>query len=203
MPRRQRRSTLAAAQVGAAGIWQVWASDGPRYLQRPLPCGSTWMQAGQGPGSLRGAGRERRRRALDTPATLSRSRTWARGGCSSGAGPGRPRQLPACQGRSRRGGALQWRPQTHSSPAGCAPPTAHSPPARWVPMSLKPAIYDFLREPACGTGGFLAETFAHLEPQAKTVEENRLLQERTIVGIEAKPLPYLLAQMNLVLHGLE
>src|SRR5260221_6315050 len=79
--------------------------------------------------------------------------SWARGGCSSGAGPGRPRQLPACQGRSRRGGALQWRPQTHSPPAGCAPPTAHSPPARWVPMSLKLAIYDFLLDPMCGSGG--------------------------------------------------
>ena len=68
MPWRQRRSALAAAPVGAAGIWQVWASDGPQYLQRPLPGGSAWMQAGQGPGSLRGAGRERRRLALDTPA---------------------------------------------------------------------------------------------------------------------------------------
>src|SRR5260221_1929848 len=153
MPPRQRSSTLAAGRVGAAGIWQVWASNGARYLQRPLPCGSAWMQAGQGLGSLHGAGRERRRLALDTPATLSSPRTWARGGCSSGAGPGRPRQLPACQGRSRRGGALQWRPQTHSPPAGCAPPTAHSPPARWVPMSLKPAIYDFLLDPMCGSGG--------------------------------------------------
>jgi len=158
MPWRQRRSALTAAQVGAAGIWQVGASDGLRYLQRPLPCGSAWMQAGQGPGSLRGAGRERRRLALDTPATLSRSRTWARGGCSSGAGPGRPRQLPACQGRSRRGGALQWRPQTHSPPAGCAPLTAHSPPARWVPMSLKPAIYDFLTDPRYGSATWLTQS---------------------------------------------
>ena len=29
------------------------------------------------------------------------------------------------------------------------------------------------------------------------------LQERSILGGEAKPLPYLLAQMNLLLHGLE
>ena len=151
MPWRQRSSALAAAHVGAAGIWQVWASDGSRYLQRPLPCGSAWMQAGQGPGSLRGAGRERRRLALDTPATLSRPRTWARGGCSSGAGPGRPRQLPACQGRSRRGGALQLCPELHPPPAGRAPPSARSPHARWVFMSPKLAIYDFLLDPMCGT----------------------------------------------------
>src|SRR5258706_4719574 len=54
------------------------------------------------------------------------------------------------------GRALQWRPQTHSPPAGCAPLTAHSPPARWVPMSLKPAIYDFLTDLATDPGDFPA-----------------------------------------------
>jgi type I restriction enzyme M protein len=66
-----------------------------------------------------------------------------------------------------------------------------------------PRLGETVLDPACGTGGFLAEAFAHLEPQARTVEDTRLLQGRAIFGIEAKPLPYLLAQMNLVLHGLE
>ncbi|MBO0698449.1 MAG: N-6 DNA methylase, partial [Zavarzinella sp.] len=43
----------------------------------------------------------------------------------------------------------------------------------------------------------------HLEKQVKTVEHRRTLQERSIRGGEAKPLPYMLAQMNLLLHGLE
>ena len=42
-----------------------------------------------------------------------------------------------------------------------------------------------------------------LEKQCKTVENRRILQTQSIFGGEAKPLPYLLAQMNLVLHGLE
>ncbi|MBI3462194.1 MAG: N-6 DNA methylase, partial [Planctomycetes bacterium] len=54
-----------------------------------------------------------------------------------------------------------------------------------------------------GTGGFLAEAFAHLERQCKTVQDRRMLQERSIRGGEAKPLPYMLAQMNLLLHGLD
>ncbi len=58
-------------------------------------------------------------------------------------------------------------------------------------------------DPACGTGGFLVEAFQHLEKQCKTVEDRQLLQKRSIFGGEAKPLPYLLAQMNLLLHGLE
>jgi len=58
-------------------------------------------------------------------------------------------------------------------------------------------------DPASGTGGFLLEAFTHLEKQCKTIADRRTLQESTIYGIEAKPLPYLLCQMNLLLHGLE
>jgi len=39
--------------------------------------------------------------------------------------------------------------------------------------------------------------------QAKTVKDRRILQEESIFGAEAKSLPYLLAQMNLLLHGVE
>ena len=58
-------------------------------------------------------------------------------------------------------------------------------------------------DPACGTGGFLVEAFEHLERQCKTVEDREVLQESSIFGGEAKSLPYLLVQMNLLLHGLE
>ena len=58
-------------------------------------------------------------------------------------------------------------------------------------------------DPACGTGGFLVEAYRHLEDQCKTVEDRQLLQERGIFGQEAKTLPYMLCQMNLLLHGVE
>lgn len=54
----------------------------------------------------------------------------------------------------------------------------------------------------CGTGGFLAEAYQHLEKQCQTVKDKTTLQEKSICGGEAKPLPYMLAQMNLLLHGL-
>jgi type I restriction enzyme M protein len=66
-----------------------------------------------------------------------------------------------------------------------------------------PRLGEVMLDPACGTGGFLVETYKHLEAQCRTVEHRRILQERSIYGGEAKPLPYLLAQMNLLLHGLE
>jgi len=58
-------------------------------------------------------------------------------------------------------------------------------------------------DPACGTGGFLVESFKHLQEQCRTVEEFETLQKRSLLGGEAKPLPYMLCQMNLLLHGME
>jgi type I restriction enzyme M protein len=66
-----------------------------------------------------------------------------------------------------------------------------------------PQLGEVVLDPAAGTGGFLVETFNHLNRQVKTVEERRTLQERSIYGCEPKPLPYLLCQMNLLLHGLD
>jgi type I restriction enzyme M protein len=47
------------------------------------------------------------------------------------------------------------------------------------------------------------ESFNHLATQVKTVADRRLLQERSLFGCEPKSLPYLLCQMNLLLHGLD
>lgn len=58
-------------------------------------------------------------------------------------------------------------------------------------------------DPASGTGGFLVEAFNHLARQVKTVADRRTLQEKSLFGCEPKPLPYLLCQMNLLLHGLD
>ena len=66
-----------------------------------------------------------------------------------------------------------------------------------------PRLGQTVLDPACGTGGFLVEAFNHLQQQCRSVEQRRTLQQQSIRGGEAKPLPYLLAQMNLLLHGLE
>lgn len=50
---------------------------------------------------------------------------------------------------------------------------------------------------------FIVEAYSYLEKQCKTVEQKRTLQDRSIHGQEAKPLPCMLCQMNLILHGLE
>src|SRR5438067_9941359 len=77
------------------------------------------------------------------------------------------------------------------------------PVVRFMVAVTDPKLGETILDPACGTGGFLVEAFQHLEKQCKTVEDRQLLQKRSIFGGEPKPLPYLLAQMNLLLHGLE
>jgi type I restriction enzyme M protein len=68
---------------------------------------------------------------------------------------------------------------------------------------VDPKLGEAVLDPAAGTGGFLCEAFLHLMAQAKTTEDVRTVQESSIFGAEPKPLPYLLCQMNLLLHGME
>ncbi len=74
---------------------------------------------------------------------------------------------------------------------------------RFMVDVIDPRLGETTYDPACGTGGFLVEAYTHLEKQAKTVQDRYVLQNQSLSGGEAKPLPYLLAQMNLLLHGLE
>ncbi|HUX20655.1 MAG TPA: class I SAM-dependent DNA methyltransferase [Spirochaetia bacterium] len=57
-------------------------------------------------------------------------------------------------------------------------------------------------DPACGTGGFLSSTIEHLRKSLKTTDDLRKL-EKNIHGMELKPLPFMLAVTNLILHDLE
>ncbi|MCC9601029.1 type I restriction-modification system subunit M [Stieleria sp. JC731] len=77
------------------------------------------------------------------------------------------------------------------------------PVVQFMVQVTNPQLGEVVLDPACGTGGFLSEAFEHLEKQCNTVQQRKTLQEKSIFGGEAKPLPYMLAQMNLLLHGLD
>ena len=68
---------------------------------------------------------------------------------------------------------------------------------------VNPRLGETVLDPAAGTGGFLVEAFEHLRKQRKKADDLTRLQRGTLHGIEPKSLPYLLCQMNLLLHGLE
>jgi type I restriction enzyme M protein len=65
-----------------------------------------------------------------------------------------------------------------------------------------PQLGEKVLDPACGTGGFLTCAMEHLMKQAKTVEDRQLVQS-SILGIEKKPLPYILSVTNLILHDID
>ena len=67
---------------------------------------------------------------------------------------------------------------------------------------INPQLGETVMDPACGTGGFLANVIRHLQKQVKTPEDSKLLQ-RSIRGVEKKPLPYMLAMTNMMLHGID
>src|SRR5437870_4888622 len=77
------------------------------------------------------------------------------------------------------------------------------PVVRFMVDAINPKLGETILDPACGTGGFLVEAYEHLAAECKSVSDRRLLQQETLFGQEAKPLPYMLVQMNLLLHGLE
>lgn len=74
---------------------------------------------------------------------------------------------------------------------------------RFMVEVTDPRLGETVLDPASGTGGFLVEAYNHLEKQVKTVADRRRLQSDTLTGCEPKSLPYLLCQMNLLLHGLD
>jgi type I restriction enzyme M protein len=76
------------------------------------------------------------------------------------------------------------------------------PVVRFIVEVIDPQVGEAVLDPAAGTGGFLVESFEHMMKRCKSTKDRELIQ-KSIFGVEAKPLPYLLCQMNLLLHGVE
>ncbi|MCT7972528.1 type I restriction-modification system subunit M [Laspinema olomoucense] len=66
---------------------------------------------------------------------------------------------------------------------------------------VDPTHGEIVLDPACGTGGFLTAVIEHLKATAKTVAENEAMGQN-VRGWEYKPLPYMLANTNLILHDI-
>jgi len=73
---------------------------------------------------------------------------------------------------------------------------------QFITDTINPQLGEKILDPACGTGGYLTCAIEHLKKQAKNVDERKSI-EQNIAGWEYKPLPYLLATTNLILHDIE
>lgn len=72
----------------------------------------------------------------------------------------------------------------------------------FITNMISPKLGERILDPSCGTGGYLTSAIEHLKKQANSVEERQSIQEN-VMGWEYKPLPYLLATTNLILHDIE
>jgi type I restriction enzyme M protein len=69
---------------------------------------------------------------------------------------------------------------------------------------VQPAIGERIYDGACGSAGFLCESYDYLTSKKNlTTKYFRTLQERTFSGKEKKSPAYVLAIMNMILHGIE
>lgn len=74
---------------------------------------------------------------------------------------------------------------------------------RFMVNRIDPQLGESIFDPACGTGGFLACSFDHVNNNyVKTASDHQTLQGQ-IRGVEKKQLPHLLCTTNMLLHGIE
>ena len=75
---------------------------------------------------------------------------------------------------------------------------------RAIVQVTKPRIGERIYDAACGSAGFLCESFDYLESNGNlTTNDLSTLQTRTFYGEEKKSLAYVIAIMNMILHGIE
>jgi type I restriction enzyme M protein len=86
---------------------------------------------------------------------------------------------------------------------------------RAIIQVVKPKVGERIYDGACGSAGFLCESFDYLrstclrtgrplsEAEGLTTADLKTLQERTFYGKEKKSLAYVIAIMNMILHGID
>src|ERR1044072_1750668 len=75
---------------------------------------------------------------------------------------------------------------------------------RAIVQVVQPQIGEKIYDGACGSAGFLCESFDYLKAKKDlTTKDLKILQERTFYGKEKKSLAYVIAIMNMILHGIE
>jgi type I restriction enzyme M protein len=68
---------------------------------------------------------------------------------------------------------------------------------------IQPKIGETIYDGAAGSGGFLCEAYDYLRQGNLSTSDLETLQTRTFYAKEKKPLAYVIAIMNMILHGIE
>jgi type I restriction enzyme M protein len=68
---------------------------------------------------------------------------------------------------------------------------------------IDPRPGELLLDPACGTGGFLTCSMAHMRKRYVKRPEDEALMQASLRAVEKKPLPHMLCVTNMLLHSIE
>lgn len=69
---------------------------------------------------------------------------------------------------------------------------------------VNPKIGETIYDGACGSAGFLCESFRYLkEGKSLSTRQTEILQKKTFYGKEKKSLAYIIGIMNMIFHGVE
>ena len=75
---------------------------------------------------------------------------------------------------------------------------------RAIVQVVKPRIGERIYDGACGSAGFLCESFVYLKAKSNLTTKNlTTLQTNTFYGKEKKSLAFVIAIMNMILHGID
>ena len=74
---------------------------------------------------------------------------------------------------------------------------------RTIVKIVDPKIGKTVYDGACGSAGFLCEAYNYMHSKVKRTEDEKILQTDTFTGKDDKALPYIIATMNMILHGVE
>lgn len=74
---------------------------------------------------------------------------------------------------------------------------------RTIVKSVNPKIGETVYDGACGSAGFLCEAYSYMHDKVTNAAEEETLQLRTFYGKELKGLAYIIAMMNMILHGVQ
>lgn len=68
---------------------------------------------------------------------------------------------------------------------------------------IDPQLGEKVFDPACGTGGFLAQAFEHMEAANPSADQLNALKHRTFYGREKDNIIYPIGLANMILHGID
>lgn len=74
---------------------------------------------------------------------------------------------------------------------------------RTIVKSVNPQIGETVYDGACGSAGFLCEAYSYMHANVTNSADEETLQNATYYGKELKGLAYIIAIMNMILHGVQ